>query len=263
MAPGANIPVASLPNLRDLGGYETADGAAVKRGRLYRSVLLGRLTDADLERVRRLGLRKIFDFRTADEFEATPDRDVGAVGINLNVLADRTGEGPASLLAKMDDPEALHAALADGQGGEMMRTAYSELIELPSANQAYGTFFRSVAESGSLPALFHCTTGKDRTGWAAAATLLFLGVGEEDVYHDYLQTNEQLWPALKPYLEQFERAGGDPEILRPVLGVDRSYLETAVGLMRGKYGSIDGYMRDGLGLEDQVLEALRDQMLDG
>jgi len=261
-SPGANIPIRTLPNLRDLGGYDTKDGRTVRRARLYRSVLLGRLSDDDLAKVEKLGLRTVFDFRTAAEHEATPDRDIGARSINLDVLADRTGVGPASLLAKMDDPAAISAALEGGRGAEMMRTAYRELIELPSANKAYRTFFTELASDGALPALFHCTTGKDRTGWAAASTLLFLGVDEEDVYHDYLQTNVQLLPALEPMLKPFVEAGGDPEALKPVLGVDRSYLGTAIDLAREKYGSIEGYMREGLELDDEILEALRARLLE-
>jgi protein-tyrosine phosphatase len=262
-APGADIPVRTLPNLRDLGGYATADGKVVRHGRLYRSVLLGRMSDEDAATVGEMGLKTVFDFRTAAEFEASPDRDVGARPVNLDVLADRTGEGPASLLAKMDDPEAIRAALSSGQGAEMMRTAYRELIELPSANRSYSEFFTTVAAADSLPALFHCTTGKDRTGWAAAATLLFLGVEEEDVYSDYLLTNERLLPALKPILSHIEEAGIEFDLLRPVIGVDRSYLQTAIDLMKERYGSIDGYMREGLELDGETLEALRGRLLVG
>jgi protein-tyrosine phosphatase len=260
--PGASIPVRTLPNLRDIGGYAAADGKVVRRGQLYRSVLLGRMSDEDAATVSGMGLRTVFDFRTVAEFESTPDRDVGARAVNLDVLADRVGDGPASLLAKMDDPEAIKAALGSGQGAEMMRTAYRELIELPSANRSYKEFFTTIAGSDSLPALFHCTTGKDRTGWAAAATLLFLGVDEQDVYTDYLLTNDRLLPAIKPLLSHIEEAGIEFDLLRPVIGVDRSYLETAIDLMKDRYGSIDGYMREGLGLEDEALDALRARLLD-
>lgn len=260
-APGTSIRVETLPNLRELGGYRVRDGRTVKRGQLYRSVLLARLSDPDLERVRELGVRTVIDFRTAAEHEANPDRDLGARVLGLDVLADRTGSGPAALLAKMDDPAAINEALSDGQGHEMMRQAYTELIELPSANKAFGTYFTEVADADSLPLLFHCTTGKDRTGWAAAATLLFLGASEEDVFHDYLLTNEHLLPALKPYFDQFESVGGDVEVLRPVLSVDEDYLRTAIDLMNREYGSIDGYMREGLGLDEDLLETLRTRLL--
>lgn len=262
-ASGASIPIESLPNLRDIGGYRAADGKTVKRGQLYRSVLLGRLSDADLPKVEELGLRTVFDLRTTAESEASPDREIGSREVRLDVLADRTGEGAASLLAKMDDPAAIGAALADGGGTGMMETAYRELIELPSAMTSYRTFFTDLAAAGTVPALVHCTTGKDRTGWAAASTLLFLGVDEQDVFHDYLLTNQQLLPALKPIFDQFSSLGGDPEALKPVLGVDRSYLRTAIDLMTKAYGSIDGYMSDGLGLDDEILERLRSRLLTG
>lgn len=262
-APGAEIPVESLPNLRDLGGYGTGDGKVVKRGQLYRSVLLARLSDPDLEKIEELGLRTVFDLRTAAESAASPDRNVGAREVRLDVLADRTGEGAASLLAKMDDPAAVGAALAHGRGAEMMMNAYRELIELPSALESYSSFFTDLAAAGTVPALVHCTTGKDRTGWAAAATLLFLGVDEPDVFHDYLLTNQQLLPAQKPIFDQFASAGGDPAVLKPVLSVDRSYLETAIDLMQTRYGSIEGYMKEGLELDDEVLETLRANLLLG
>ena len=256
-APGAAIPLETLPNLRDVGGYATGDGRVVRRGLLYRSVLLGRLGDEDARRLEELGLRTVFDFRTAAEQSTTPDRDVGAREVGLDVLADRTGTGPASVLAKMDDPTAISAALAGTKGREMMIGAYRELIELPSANAAYRRFFETLAEPDALPALFHCTTGKDRTGWAAASLLLFLGVSEADVFHDYLLTNEQLLPALQPVFDQFESVGGDPAVLKPVLSVDRTYLETALDSVDDRYGSIEGYMREGLGLGDETLTDLR------
>lgn len=261
LAPGQNIPVESLPNLRDVGGYVTRDGRKVRTGRLYRSVLLGRLTDGDVVKVQELGIRTVFDLRTTAEQQATPDRDIGARTVGLDVVADRSGEGPASLLAKMDDPAAIGAALSDGQGAEIMRTAYRELVTLPSAHRAYNRFFTDLAGEDNLPALVHCTTGKDRTGWAAASTLLFLGVDEEEVFHDYLLTNDQLLPALKPIFDQFESVGGDPSLLRPVLSVDRTYLETAIDLMTETYGSIERYMTDGLGLDEETLTALRDRLI--
>ncbi|HMT04515.1 MAG: tyrosine-protein phosphatase [Solirubrobacterales bacterium] len=263
MEPGQNIPVETLPNLRDIGGYRAAEGKSVKRGQLYRSVLLARLGDADLRKVEELGLKTVFDLRTAAEAEASPDREIGAREVKLDVLADRTGESANSLLAQMENPDAIGSALSNGQGAEMMKEAYRELVELPSAISSYRTFFTDLAAMGTVPALFHCTTGKDRTGWAAASTLLFLGVEEEDVFHDYLLTNQQLLPALKPIFDQFASAGGDPAVLKPVLCVEREYLQTAIDLMKSRYGSIDGYMREGLSLDGEVLESLRARLLVG
>ena len=152
--------------------------------------------------------------------------------------------------------------LGDGKAKEIFLHAYSEFIDLPSADAAFSGFFKAVAGSEDLPALVHCTTGKDRTGWATASLLLFLGVSEEDVLADYLKTNDQLLPALKPLFDGFEAQGGDPELLRPVLGVDPDYLAVTLGMMGEKYGSIDGYVTEGLGLGEEAQQAIRDRLVE-
>jgi len=83
--------------------------------------------------------------------------------------------------------------------------------------------------------VFHCTTGKDGTGWAAASTLLVLGVSTDDVFADYLLTNDQLLPTLQPLLDQFRSIGGDPELLMPVVGVQKEYLQTVLDEMHKRY----------------------------
>ena len=109
---------------------------------------------------------------------------------------------------------------------------------------------------GARPALFHCTTGKDRTGWAAAAILTLLGVSEEDVLTDYMITNRDLLPALEPYFDRFAAAGGDPALLRPVLGVEGD-LRAAFDEMQTRFGSIESYFSDGLGIDDDGQRAVR------
>jgi len=141
--------------------------------------------------------------------------------------------------------------------------AYREMVSLPSALAAYQVFFVDLGKFEHRPALFHCTTGKDRTGWAAAAMLLLLGVTEEDVMRDYLLTNDQLLPRLQPMFEQFAAAGGDPALLQPVLGVRREYLEASLGEMRRHHGSIEGYFADGLGIDEKAQEALRSAYTEG
>ena len=132
---------------------------------------------------------------------------------------------------------------------QMFERGYREIVSLPSALAAYREFFTAIAQDAHRPALFHCTTGKDRTGWAAAATLLLLGVSEEDVLYDYELTNRDLLPALKPVFEHFRAAGGDPRLLEPVLGVDADYLRTALNEMTQKFGSIEAYFEEGLGID--------------
>lgn len=111
--------------------------------------------------------------------------------------------------------------------------------------------------------MFHCTTGKDRTGWAAAALLLLLGVSETDVEYDYeLTTATCCRPALTPVFEHFRSAGGDPHLLEPVLGVAPEYLQASMDEMSQRFGSIEGYFTDGLGIDVAGQRTLQEALTD-
>jgi protein-tyrosine phosphatase len=69
---------------------------------------------------------------------------------------------------------------------------YLEFITPPSANTAFRQLFVELSQKKQLPSLYHCTTGKDRTGWASAALLTLLGVPEDKVYEDFLRSNEYI-----------------------------------------------------------------------
>jgi len=120
----------------------------------------------------------------------------------------------------------------------------------------------ALVHAAGRPALYHCTTGKDRTGWATAALLLLLGVSRDDVMTEYLLTNEQLLPALQPTMDRFAAAGGDPAILEPLLGVRRGYLDASFAELDATHGTIEVYFTDALAVGPDVQKALRDSLLD-
>lgn len=263
MAPGDRIDIPSVPNLRDIGGYPVSSGGRVRTGQLYRSTELNHLAGDDVGRFAALGIRTVIDLRTAAERTAEPDASVeGAEEVVCDVLADSAGAAPADLLPLLADPAGARERLGDGKAVDLFEGAYREIVSLPSALAAYREMFTRVADEGSRPLLFHCTTGKDRTGWGAAAILLLLGVSEEDVLADYLHTNRDLLPALKPVFEQFRAAGGDPHLLEPVLGVDADYLRVALDEMASRFGSIEGYFADGLGIGAEAQVELRRRLVE-
>ena len=255
--------IATLPNLRDLGGHRTADGGRLRPGVLYRSVDLSRLDDVGLRALAGLGIRTVYDLRTAQECSDRPDRlPAGARRVELDVLADAEEDAPARLPEILKDPTLAEEVFGGGRTERRFETAYRGIVSLPSARRSYRALFRGLAEAAGEPALFHCTTGKHRTGWAAASLLLVLGVDHDDVVEDYLRTNRDLLPALRPLFDRFARAGGDPDLLVPALGVKEQYLETALDEARSRYGGIRGYFREGLGLAEEELEALRGVLLE-
>jgi len=112
------------------------------------------------------------------------------------------------LISLLKDPQKANAELGDGKVEKMFKDAYRQFISLESANTAFSELFRSLGDENELPALFHCTTGKDRTGWAAAAFLTLLGVPEEMVMEDYLRSNDYILPMYDDLIQQFVDAGG-------------------------------------------------------
>jgi len=121
--------------------------------------------------------------------------------------------------------------------------------------------FLGLGDRERLPALFHCTTGKDRTGWAAAALLTLLGVPRDVVMQDFLRSNDYIIPAYRDVIDGFVAAGGEEEIPRSALGVRREYLEAAFDEMETRHGTIEGYFSEALGIDAAQQGALQDLYL--
>jgi hypothetical protein len=114
-----------------------------------------------------------------------------------------------------------------------------------SARRAFGKLFLSLGDQDRLPALFPCTTGTDRTEWAAAAFLTLLGIPRETVMEDYLRSNDYLLPFYREAIDDLVAAGGDPAIPPAVLGVKKGYLNAAFDEMQTKYAPSRSTFRKG------------------
>jgi protein-tyrosine phosphatase len=261
-APGTSLGIASVPNLRDAGGYTTADGSVVRRGVAYRSNQLNPISADDMKKIAALGLKNDFDLRTAEERNAKPDQlPAGVKEVWLNVLADAKGVSVAEVEKMLSDPKVANAALGDGKGAAEFVKTYREFVTLPSANAAFRRLFVDLGDARQVPALYHCTTGKDRTGWASAALLTLLGVPKDKVYEDYLKSNEYILPAYKNFIDRFVAAGGQPSIPQDLLGVKAEYLDAAFDQVKTQYGSIEIYFDKGLGIDRAGQQKLRDRFL--
>jgi protein-tyrosine phosphatase len=260
--PGQSLGIASVPNLRDIGGYKTRDGFVVRSRLLYRSNQLSRIRPADMDKIAGLGLKCDYDLRTADQRRAAPDElPPGVKNISLNVLADSKLTGPARVSRLLQNPKAANAELGDGKAEAILAQTYREFVTLPSANKAFHQFFVELGNAENLPALVHCSSGKDRTGWAVAALLSLLGVPDEAVMEDYLRSNDYVLPGYQRTIDSFTKAGGDPAIIKAVLGVKAEYLKASFDEVQTKYGTIEGYFSKGLGIDAAGQKALRDRFL--
>lgn len=256
--PGRSLGIASVPNLRDLGGYKTTSGATIANGLVFRANQLFNVSAGDMLKIEKLNLKNVFDLRTAAEKNPAPDElPAGVKNVWLDVLADVPSSGPANLTSLLTDPKKANIELGDGKVEALFKQAYRDCISLPSAKTNFRKLFLSLADTNQLPALFHCATGKDRTGWAAAALLTLLGVPREVVMQDYLRSNEYILPMYDTLIQKFVTAGGSKSIPLAIFGVREEYLNAAFDEVQTKYGSIEKYFSEGLGITVEQQTAMR------
>lgn len=259
--------LANATNARDLGGVATVDGRRVRRGLLYRANALNRLTDADLNVLDGLGLACVIDFRHPREIEligpdrlpANPPRRLVSLPL-FDPAHDVFTTVSAVLTGRAGDDSV--ARLRDGGAVAVMRELYRWFIDAPMARQVFGAALRIIVDDGALPLLFHCTAGKDRTGWLAAVLLGALGVDRDTVNADYLRTNELNAPGIAYVLAALAGRVDDPALLLPLLEARAVYLQEAFDAVDRHFGGLDGYLSAGLGLDAATLDRLRSRLLE-
>jgi protein-tyrosine phosphatase len=245
------VRLASADNFRDVTGidepYVATDGVPLRRGFVFRSNEL-QLSDADAQSVASLGVTAVYDLRHDHEVEAHPDVPVpGAEWHHLEVKGIPMGA--------VSDLQTREAAT------EVMHDVYRSFVEQSGARAAFAELLGRIADADGAQ-LFHCTAGKDRTGWAAALLLHVAGVDDETILADYLRTNDFSSGTREKYLGLVaEHLGADKvEVYERVMVADADYLQTAYAAAAASYGDVDGYLRTGLGLSDETVERLREKI---
>ncbi len=235
-------------NFRDAGGYRTADGRWVKMGEIYRSDALDKLTTADLAKLRRLSIRTVHDLRTESERSAAPDRlPAGAEHVVADVLA-----GSPAFTEMPTTPEESVGMMVEGE---------KFMVSGDTAKAAYRTVFGGIADDASRAVVFHCTAGKDRTGWANAALLTALGVPRSTVMADYLASNDYRAEANAEALASMpaEQAA----VYKPLLDVRAEYLNSGFDEVGQEFGSFGAYEKEALGLDARDIRDLKRDLLVG
>ncbi len=247
--------VEGCPNLRDLGGYEAEDGRRVRWGLVYRSSNLSRLTEKGIEQIKRLGIKRIYDFRTKAEALKLPSRFPESPAAATVTLPIQHGEfEPTSVFDRIKKGD------SDWISEEFMLQGYMESIE--RFPQVWHRLFHDLLEPVNRPLLFHCTGGKDRTGVAAALILLALGVPTATVVADYgLSDNYNaavrtaIYDHLKPY-------GVEIAKVEPYFTAPESRLRSFLAHILTRYGTAAGYLARRAGVGPETLEGLREALLE-
>lgn len=254
------------PNARDVGGRRTADGALVATGLVFRSGALNRLSDDDLRALGAPGVGTVIDLRGGHELEVEgPDRLPDSVaGVPMPIYDAEADIYKLMMdLIGSQDPERQRATLGDGGADRMMVDIYRWMVADPTAREQVGRVLRHLAGPGQAPTLYHCTAGKDRTGWVTAVLHTLLGVPADQVRADYLASNDLLRPVGTALLDGLRgnNVMPEPELLTPLLAVREHYLAAAFAEADARFGSFDGFVADGLGLDRAAVDTLRAWLL--
>lgn len=256
-----HVPLEGASNFRDFGGYRTTAGR-VRRGLLFRSDRLSRLTAQDFDVLRALKLRLIVDLRRSSERADEPTLWQGAHEPDqLHAPVFDDGNTPSSLLKIAENP---HTRSADA-AADMMRDVYRALVSEPAPLEQIGGVLKRLATETATPVVLHCSGGKDRTGVLAALLLSALGVAWDEIVADYLLT-EQLYDSRELLAERssqiFETHGVamDEAALAPVFAVHRSYLEAARQEATARFGGINGLL-DAIGIDNAARRLLRERFI--
>ena len=235
-------------NFRDLGGYPSGLGGRVRWGRVFRADGITRLTDDDLERFAALGIATVIDLRGHEEVATRgrfPHAEQG-VGYHHLPLVDVVPD-----MSTFPD--------ADSAGPAFVADRYHEMVA--EGGDRLARALTVLADAGSLPAVFHCSAGKDRTGILAAIVLRLLGVAQAEVVADYALSDA----AMKQMLAQVaDRSPEARDVLRrypsAMLGAHPDNMVRFLGELERVHGSVAGYVAS-LGVDATVPERLRAELL--
>jgi protein-tyrosine phosphatase len=248
------LPVPGTFNFRDLGGYPATDGRRTVWGRVFRSDNFGEVTPDTWRQLHEMGLREVFDLR----HDAERVRDPSGIPDDISITVSTLGIGGEAAEAP-DVVELLASGGDNGFGLEFMLGLYQDMVADHGA--VFATLLNHLADDNRLPAVFHCTAGKDRTGLAAALLLRVLGVDRELVLDDYeLSTRYRSNPRIEILRPRLEAAGVDIAAVRPFLSAPRPALEGALDTIDRQYGTAESFLV-AHGLEADTPAHLRNSLL--
>ena len=230
-----------IANLRDLGGVTTTDNKKIKPDLIYRSANLSDLSADDIKALKNLKIKTIIDFRTADEISQAADTDVYGIDyLNIDIFKNNNAVSPS-----MENLAQFGSQIED-----FMAKVYESFVLDEGALAGYREYLNLLLNKDDATFIFHCTFGKDRTGWAAALFLKLLDASDEDIFRDYLTSNIALRDFNEKLIEgiqkQYQMSDADINKLKPAFEVNEAFLQSSFDQIDQHYGSFDSFVSDAL-----------------
>ena len=249
-----------IVNFRDMGGYKTTDNRRVKWGQLYRSGTFAHSSRADLKALKKLKLVTLIDFRSSVEKEEEPNLLPDPTGFRVVEIPTLDGGNKAMAGEVMDRVK--NGNFVGFDPNHFMLQANRQFAD--KFTPQFREFIHTVADAKGQPVVWHCSAGKDRTGFAAAILLRILGVPENTVMADYMESKNYALAGRKNeirLLRLFKGAEAADKI-SIMMGVEEAWLTAAFDEIDKRWGSFDNYVTEGLHLSPEDIAQLKSTLLE-
>jgi protein-tyrosine phosphatase len=216
------------------------------------------MTEADLNVLNQIGIKRICDLRGKDEIQQHPDPVCeGTLWVHTPVIPD--DEEIVRQIGDLADPQRF---LQNSEPGEALSVMNRQMVNYV---ETYQRIFASLLEEPDAPFLFHCMAGKDRTGVVGALILSVLGVPRENIIEDYLYTNHSL-EKIKANLQGGELNKKFPsinqEVLEALLEAREEYITAFFDEIETRFGSVKSYLEEMIGLKEEEIKRLKESLLE-
>lgn len=264
--PRRHVSIDGAKNIRDLGGYLTADGGSVRWGTIFRADNVGSLKARSQAALTKYGVRTVIDLRRDSQIESLGNVFAARPDVTFYHHPMVTDATPEEMMDTSRVARKWIQCMEDLEGPQLRAANYC--MRLDTRHEAIRETLSTLASPGTLPALFHCQAGKDRAGIMAALVLGIARVANKTIVEDYELSGYYRWRGsllesgvIEPDKDIWREACGDPEY--EVFRLD-SPAETMVEVLQyleDKYGGIEGYVRE-IGVETEELQALREAVVE-
>lgn len=262
-----SIPVTSILNARELGGYLLPTGRVIKKGLLLRGASIGSLSQEDAQILTRdYHLAVDFDFRTEEECRHTPDIvPPGVKYMWLPAIDPQTETVAGMTLPKEAYADLAHWLVLNADNGlvqDVARRLYTDMVVNEYTQLQYAAFLQTIVNTPQGAVYWHCSQGKDRTGIGAAVLLCALGADRQLILKDYIISNEIYQAEVDLICAQMLSKGISREalpVIQTFVGVNPDYFIAALDLIDKQFGSLEGYVRGPLCMADEDLCVLRER----
>ncbi|MGY9041707.1 MAG: tyrosine-protein phosphatase [Alphaproteobacteria bacterium] len=236
-------------NFRDLGGYEAGNGMRLRKGLIYRSDSLSYLTQSDFQKIQKIGIKTVCDFRSEIEMKDSPSPFSSKTSPRLFHL-------PIKTLGTQDLKElATKENVTSQELADELQDHYTLYVN--QHKNTYSKFINMIANE-EIPIVFHCFAGKDRTGYGALLFLSIIGVKKETIIEDYLLTNKFF---KGPRINESWR-NDSSELLKPLFEARTNYINAAFNEIYNKYDKVEDFVVKELGIDVKTIDTIKERVLE-